>query len=460
MNKAMQRWWAELAIKTEVKNFSHSSKYSNDGSSWERRKGQLNRILFHVGDINQYAIHTGDAALLLNQAAYTHHAQRDYISALPWYQKSLEMGECMLGKENLIVADNLSDLAELYTTQGDYSSAIFIAKRSLEITENLLGIDSTDSRIASRLDDLALFQVEGFDDEDSYSESLSLLWRSIRIKKSLYGECHSDVANGFRLLAMVYGYMGEYDEELSLLQHSLKINMEIYGEYHLSVAQNLRDLADCYTKLQNYSEALTFLRKSLRIRRNLCNKGYFDDIDAQYMRDLAELYDLRGNSAASKVMFKIARDIEDKIYGNEPKDIISRNSQIGKYQKKGEYASALPLSRLVLETTERTFGVSHLEVAFCLNNLASLYISAQGDYGSALSLYSNSLKIREYKLGKINPYYAYSVSNIADLYRELYMYREASQLYMTASKIFIELFGYYHPNYQLMRRNYEDCQRY
>lgn len=83
------------------------------------------------------------------------------------------------------------------------------------------------------------------------------------------------------------------------------------------------------------------------------------------------------------------------------------------YRVKGESISALPLSRLVLETTERELGENHLDVAFFLNNLADLYISSQGDYASALPLYQRALKIREQALDKEHFYVIQSLNNSA-----------------------------------------------
>ncbi len=105
--------------------------------------------------------------------------------------------------------------------------------------------------------------------------------------------------------------------------------------------------------------------------------------------------------------------IEKQTYQKKPKDIISRNNKIASYQLKGEHTFALPLSRLVLETTEHLLSKNHLDIAICLNNLASLYISSQNNYVSARLLYKRALKIRKRTLGIESPYIAQSLRNLA-----------------------------------------------
>lgn len=137
---------------------------------------------------------------------------------------------------------------------------------------------------------------------------------------------------------------------------------------------------------------------------------------AQSFKYLAGLYqDMREHEEAKRMLQKSSA-IEKQTYQKEPKDIISRNNKIVNYKLKGEHASALPLSRFVLETTEHLLGKDHLDVAICLNNLASLYISSQNDYVSARLLYKRALKIRKRTLGIDSPYTAQSLRNLAKLH--------------------------------------------
>jgi len=180
------------------------------------------------------------------------------------------------------------------------------------------------------------------------------------------------------------------------------------------VAYSLSNLARFYQSQENDAEALSLFEQALAIRNALLGENHFEV--AQSLHDLASVYKAQGETDKANALRQQAKELENKIYSTELKELIASNNETARYQIKGEVISVLPLSRLVLNTTENLLGNNHLDVSYCLNNLAALYISSQNDYVSALPLYQRALAIRERLLGENNPYVVQSRNNFAKLY--------------------------------------------
>jgi tetratricopeptide (TPR) repeat protein len=111
--------------------------------------------------------------------------------------------------------------------------------------------------------------------------------------------------------------------------------------------------------------------------------------------------------------------------GEDPVELYQRANEL---QAVGRYAEAIPYAHRALEIEELRSGASHPDVAYALNNLASLY-HAQGRYADAEPLYKRSLVILEKALGPDHPDVAQSLSNLAGLYYAQGRYVDAEPLY-------------------------------
>jgi tetratricopeptide (TPR) repeat protein len=121
-------------------------------------------------------------------------------------------------------------------------------------------------------------------------------------------------------------------------------------------------------------------------------------------------------------------------------------SLTGKYlTERGRYAEAQRLHERALTIRERTFGSDHPDVAFSLNNLASVYFY-QGRYGEAQTLHERALMIRERALGPDHPEVARTLSNLANVYVKQARYAEAGPLHERALTIWERSMGRDHQN--------------
>ena len=140
-----------------------------------------------------------------------------------------------------------------------------------------------------------------------------------------------------------------------------------------------------------------------------------------------------------------AREIKKVEQSAELAETIELSNQVIQLYQAGKYLQALPLAQRALSLAEKTWGPSHLDVANCLINLASLYFSLE-DYAHAEPLLQRALAIREKALGTQHPDVAYSLTNLGDLYRAKGDYLRAEELLKRALTMYEHAFGPEHAN--------------
>ena len=85
------------------------------------------------------------------------------------------------------------------------------------------------------------------------------------------------------------------------------------------------------------------------------------------------------------------------------------------YYVENKYAAAEELYKRALAISEQTLGMSHLDVAFTLNNLGNVY-TAQDKYRQAEEFFKRALAIREKALGMNHPDVAWTRNDLALLF--------------------------------------------
>jgi tetratricopeptide (TPR) repeat protein/transcriptional regulator with XRE-family HTH domain len=135
---------------------------------------------------------------------------------------------------------------------------------------------------------------------------------------------------------------------------------------------------------------------------------------------------------------------EQQLGPEHPDMAYPLNNLATLYKEQGKYAEAEPLYRRALHIREQQLGPEHLEVAHPLNGLALLYYR-QGKYEEAEPLYQRALHILEQQVGPEHRQVAYPLNNLANLYQEQGKYAEAEPLYQRALHIREQQLGPEHP---------------
>ena len=195
----------------------------------------------------------------IKQGHYTTFGQ-EAIRAEQLLQKAINQSS----QPSDFLAENLTNLAALYRTQGKYEEAEHLIAQSLAIDEKIYGENHPE--VATSLNNLAaLYRAQG-----KYAEAEPLYRRSLAIMEKQLGENHPDVATSFNNLAALYESQGKYEEAEPLYQRAIAILLEKLGENHpntqtisMNYYQMLAQLADEELN-QRFSPEIVKMLQTLR----------------------------------------------------------------------------------------------------------------------------------------------------------------------------------------------------
>jgi CHAT domain-containing protein/tetratricopeptide (TPR) repeat protein len=352
--------------------------------------------------------------------------QGHYVEAEPLLKRSLAAKEKALGPDHPDIARSLNTLAILYGNQGRYSEAEPLHKRALAILEKALGPDHPD--LAGSLLNLAeLYKLQG-----RYVDAEVLYKRSFAMWQKSLGPDHPEVAGSLTGLGDLYERQGRYAEAEPLLKRSLAIQEKGLGPDHPDVATALSNLAGLYKTRGQYAEAELLHKRSLAIREMTFGPDH--TVVAGSLLDLASVFESQGRLADAEPLYKRSLAIREKALGPVHRGVAEPLNNLGSlYFSQGRYSEAEPLHKRALAILEKALGPDHPDFAGSLNNLANVYF-AQGTYTEAELLYERSLAIREASLGPHHPDLAAALNNLANFYTFRGRYPDALTLVRTAAE--------------------------
>jgi len=202
----------------------------------------------------------------LKQLAELYKAQGKYGEAEPLHKHALAIVEKALGPDHSYVATSLNNLAALYDTQGQYAQAEPFYKRALAIFEKALGPDHP--LVATSLNNLAAFYAT----QSQYAQAEPLYKRALPIFEKALGPDHPDVAASLNNLAAFYDTQGQYAQAEPLYKRALAIVEKALGPDHPLVATSLNNLAALYRATKRNEEAETLEQRAARIRDSIAEK--------------------------------------------------------------------------------------------------------------------------------------------------------------------------------------------
>eukprot|EP00752_Nemacystus_decipiens_P009291 g8302.t1 len=379
-----------------------------------------------------------DVATSLNNLAGLFESQGNYEAAKPLYERSLAIGEKVLGPEHPHVAASLNNLAALLESQGNYEAAKPLYERSLAIGEKVLGPEHL--VVGTSLNNLAgLFKSQG-----NYEAAKPLYERSLAIGEKVLGPDHPDVAATLNNLAGLFKSQGNYEAAKPLYERSLAIGEKVLGPDHPDVAASLNNLAGLLESQGNYEAAKPLYERSLAILEKVLGPDH--PHVAASLNNLAGLFKSQGNYEAAKPLYERSLAILEKVLGpDHPHVAASLNNLAGLFVSQGNSEAAKPLFERSLAILEKVQGPDHPDVAASLNNLAALFKS-QANFEAAKPLYERSLAIGEKVLGPDHPHVAASLNNLAGLLESQGNFEAAKPLFERSLAIREKVLGPDHPD--------------
>lgn len=298
-------------------------------------------------------------AYLLNYIA-------QYKEAKEWYERSIYIGERILGKEDLYVAIAYNNLAGVYENQGEYEKAEELYETSINIFESVEGEFHLDT--ANSYNNLASIYMK----RGEYKKAENLYEKSLQIRKKVLGEENLTTANSYNNLAGIYMRQGDYQKAEELYERSIYICKKILGEKNLETAIRYNNLGNGYERQKEYKKAEELYKKSLQIREEILGEKH--SATATGYNNLGSVYEQQGKYREAEELYEKSLQIREEVLGEfHPDTIISYYNLAGVYQSQGKYKMAFTYYLKLYKIFSCKLGVEHPYAQIIYKNIEIIY---------------------------------------------------------------------------------------
>lgn len=187
----------------------------------------------------------------------------DFISAIRYSFKSLDIINTMYGDENPISADIYDNIGVMFFELYQLEKALEYLKKSLEIKEKIYS--DNDLKMAPTYNNLA----EVYDKLKEYEKSELYFEKAISVYVEWLGEENLSTANTYDNLANMLNDSRRYEEALMYHKKALAYYEKAYGFDHPEIATAYNNIGLTYHNLGDNTNARIYLEKSLAIRKRI-----------------------------------------------------------------------------------------------------------------------------------------------------------------------------------------------
>lgn len=390
MGEAMQRQWAERAVRAVSKAFPEGT-----FEHWLPSERLMSHAQVCAALIKRYHFFFAEAAALLQKAGDYQQRRGQYPQAERLLQQALALAEQIPGMDDLALADILHILAIIQWNQGRYAQAEPLTRRALAIRERVLGTDHP--QVADCYNHLGIIVLR----QGRPAEAEAMYRRALAIYEHALGTGHLLYANPLANLGLLYHDQGRYAEAEPLFRQALAISENHLGRQHPYVALEFQHLGECYCLQGRYAEAEPLFQRALEIYEQALEADH--PWKAYPLNGLADVYLAQGRCAEAEPLFQQALAIREQRLGPDHRLVADSLHGLAMCCLKRErYEEAESFLQRALAIRERTLGPNHWRTALTLDGLAQLAECRQ-QYAEALSLYRRALAICEERPGPEHP---------------------------------------------------------
>ena len=326
------------------------------------------------------------------------------------YKESFENSvEKEIGAWHIDHLDILNHVATLYELTDKYKEATAALDKASDVARSKY--DDQDYQYGAELNQIAKLQIK----LGSYEKAEENLNKSLNILENYRKEDDKKeyLINTIETQATLFGIKGMFDEAQDALDRSAKMisRSDIAGIDELSTAKELSSL---FIQLGKYSITKKLLTDLIGEYEKLYGANSIRLIDP--LVNMGSLTLAEGNyTDAEKVALRV-NGVAKNVYGEKSTKTAPTQKLLSDiYYTIGDYEKAETYIQRALESQEKQFGRSHVEVAKSLSQLALIKFYKGDNPASVEKLLLEARDIMGSKLGKDNPQYADILKNVAIL---------------------------------------------
>jgi serine phosphatase RsbU (regulator of sigma subunit)/uncharacterized protein HemY len=236
---------------------------------------------------------------ILNDIGVFYKSQGDYLKAIEYFQKNLEIVEA--NNDSLLIGRTLNNMANVYFSYGVYSKAIEYYEKSIDIFKKL----GKNNYVGYLYMNIGVAYSK-MNDKKKAQENLK---KSQEIFEKINFKPGIAQVNGE--LGSFYAEQGNYNLALQYVDESLKEYQNL-GE-KLLIAQALRQLGEIYQKAGSYPTALKYFEQSIQLFKELnAKKELLDSYE-----NIANVYSLMGKYKQAYEYYKIYSTLKDSVLSED-----------------------------------------------------------------------------------------------------------------------------------------------
>ena len=398
---------------------------------------QMGRLMLQVGDFNgaeqlymEFLNNTDNEQV--RSASFNHLGsakmnQGEYKEAVKYYEKSIEINERTLDKNDPHLAASYNNIALTYDNMGEYSKALEYYEKSHKIIE--IALPKNHPHLATSYSNIG--QV--YNDMGEYSKALEYYEKSIEIAKIALPKNHPDLAISYLCIGQVYDNMGEYSKALEYYEKSHKIFETALPKNHPNFAASYNNIASVYYNMDEYSKALKYYEKSIKITEIALPKNH-PNLATSYL-NTGRVYNNMGEYLKALEYYEKSHKIfEITLPKNHPHLAISYSNTGEVYNNMGEYSKALEYYERSHKIYKIALPMNHPDLATSYLNIGQVYKN-MGEYSKALEYYEKNIEITKIAVPNNHLNLATSYHNIASVYYDMKKYSKALELFERALEI-------------------------
>jgi CHAT domain-containing protein len=365
--------------------------------------------------------------------------KKDYLSAIPYGEKSIKQAEKEFGKNSDTYLSETISLGLAYEGSQDYKNAFRIYSEAISLIEKEHnGVHDFYYKMLKLTGDYLRSEGRNKESEFIYLKALSVCGATL-------GENDVQYAVSLNDLGFLYNALGNFEGSETLFIRALGIYEVNLGENSQGFAITLNNLSELYISMGLNSKAEPLMIKASEVFKNILGENSVEY--ARSLRSLAGLNRGTGKFTKSELLYLQSSEIILKIFGNKHQEYayVLRGLSVV-YLEKGEYKKSEQSLQEAQEIIRINYSENHIEYIGTLDLQYVLY-AQMGNYVNAKKIALNIVERNKQLEGESSPSYALSLFNLAEIYASMGDYANAERIHLKVLDIRLTILGKKHQNY-------------
>jgi serine/threonine-protein kinase len=186
---------------------------------------------------------------------------------------------------------------------------------------------------------------------------------ALALDRRMFGDHHSNVAEGLANLGWIYTMRGRFKEADSTFRESLKIDLAVFGDGHERIAKVYSQLSVVNLRAGNVAAAARFARQSLMRYRALFGEKHVYTLAA--MSNLAACLSNVGNAAEAESLARGAlAGLDSADAANRPAYISAQSALGAAILRQHRADEALPILERAVQMSRHHLGDDHWRTGY------------------------------------------------------------------------------------------------